>query len=793
MFSRLFCRTASPKKTQRLNLESLESRTNPAITATLNAGLLQITGSEQRDVVQIRLDGLGDQILVQDAAKVVATFPTTLVTELLVQTLGGNDSIQIDPRMIQPATLDGGSGNNVLRGGGGLTTLIGGSGIDKLFAGTGPTTFDQGPSKNHLFNVKPTDTALPSVNDSVVRALPVVTVPVAIQEVLTQAEVANIRQRAAAATASDDGIIVITDHNGSLLGLRIEGGVSPLITGNTANLVFAVDGALAKARTGAFFGNNQSPLTSRLVQFISQTTMPERVVASYPNALNPTLQGPGFVAPVGIAGHFPPKIKFTPQVDLFAIEYTNRDSILHPGPDGNKGTGDDILLPMRFNINPAFVPTGKALVSPESYGYISGLEPNAQARGLATLPGGIPIYKNGQMVGGIGVFYPGKTGLATEENSVLSNIYNPALPDRSYESEYVGFAALGGAGGFEIGDLAGIAPTPNIQASPIPLALARIDLVGITLDLFGPGGTQGPTNLVNFGKTLGVGNPNSGTNYPVTPNPAITLLNGTTVPEGWLVIPHDGVGISGDQVNQIIQNGIAQEARTRSALRVGANPTGRAPSSTPEKMVFAVCDLEGNVVGLYRTPDSTVFSLDVAVAKARNLAYYNNPAELQPIDQAPGVPAGVAFTSRTFRYLSLPRFPEGIDGAPAGPFSILNDGGTSAITGGQVGPRLANTDFVSVQGYSAFHPAANFRDPSNIANQNGVVFFPGASAVYAGQTLLGGLGVSGDGVDQDDVTTSQAILGYDPLESIRADNFRVFGIRIPYRKFNRNPEGGILG
>lgn len=147
MFSRLFCRTASLKKKQRLNLESLESRTNPAIIATLNAGLLQITGSEQRDVVQIRLDGLGDQILVQDAAKVVATFPTTLVTELLVQTLGGNDSIQIDPRMIQPATLDGGSGNNVLRGGGGPTTLIGGSGIDKLFAGTGPTAFDQGPSK----------------------------------------------------------------------------------------------------------------------------------------------------------------------------------------------------------------------------------------------------------------------------------------------------------------------------------------------------------------------------------------------------------------------------------------------------------------------------------------------------------------------------------------------------------------------------------------------------------------------------------------------------------------------
>ncbi len=774
-------------------MESLESRNNPAITISLHDGLLQVTGSAFRDVVQIGLDTLGNQILVQDAAKVVGTFPATMVSELLVQTLGGNDSIQVDPKLIQPATLDGGSGNNVLRGGGGTTTLIGGGGIDKLFAGTGPTAFNQGLSKNHLFHVKPTDTILPSLTDSVVKELPKVIVPVPIQEVLTQSEVANILDRAAAATASDDGIIAITDQNGTLLGLRIEGGVSPIITTNTANLVFAVDGALAKARTGAFFGDDQGPLTSRVIQFISQTTMPQRLVESYPNAINPTLQGPGFVAPVGIAGHFPPNIKFTPQVDLFAIEYTNRDSIVHPGPDGKKGTGDDILLPARFNIDPAYVPQGKQLVCPESYGYISGLAPNAQARGIATLPGGIPIYKNGQIVGGIGVFYPGKTGLATEENSALSNVHNPALPDRSYESEYVGFAALGGAGGFEIGDLAGIAPTPGIQASPIPLGLARIDLVGITLDLFGPGGTQGPTNLLNFGKTLGVGNPNSGRNFPVTTNPAVTLVSGAPNPEGWLVIPHDGVGISGSQVNQIIQQGINQATRTRSVLRVGANPTGRAPSNTPEKMVFAVCDREGNVVGLYQTPGATVFSLDVAVAKARNMAYYDNAAELQPIDQAPGIPAGVSFSSRTIRYLSLPRFPEGIDGQPAGPFSILNDGGTSLITGGQVGPRLANTDFVSIQGYSAFHPAANFRDATNIANQNGVVFFPGSSGIYSGQTLLGGLGISGDGVDQDDLTTTQAILGYDSPGALRADNYRVFGIRLPFHKYNRNPEGGIIG
>ncbi len=794
MIQSFFSRTTTKKPLgSTLNLESLEQRSLPAVTATLGAGILQVSGSPQRDVVQIRLDSSTNRILIQDAAKVVASFPAPAVSSLTVQTFAGNDSIQVDPKLNLPATLDGGTGNDVLRGGSGATTLFGGTGIDKLFAGSGPTSFNPGSAPTHLFNVKPTDTAVTIPGNTIVNTLPAVPSPSLVQEVLAQAEVASILKRASAATASNDAIIAIVDRNGVLLGLRVEAGVSPLITGNTNNLVFAVDGALAKARTGAFFGNNQSPLTSRTVQFISQTTMPQRTIDSNPSVTDPTLQGPGFVAPVGIAGHFPPNIKNTPQVDLFAIEYTNRDSIVHPGPDGQKGTGDDIILPSRFNINPAFIPPGQALAAPESYGYISGLEPNAQARGLATLPGGIPIYKNGQMVGGIGVFYPGKTGFATEENSALGTTYNPALPDRSFEAEYVAFAAVGGAGGFEIGSLGGIAPTPGIQASPIPLSLARIDLVGITLDLFGPGGTQGPTNLVNFGRTLGLGDPNSGTNLQVTTNPAVTLQNGKPVPEGWLVTPHDGVGITAAQVNQLIQDGIAQQSRTRSAIRVGSNPSGSSPSSTPAKMVFAVSDRDGNIVGLYRTPDSTVFSIDVAVAKARNLAYYNNPAELQPIDTAPGLTAGVAFTNRTIRYLSLPRYPEGVDGLPPGPFSILNDGGTSLSTGGQAGPRLPSTAFQSVQGYSAFHPAANFRDPTNIANQNGVVFFPGSSGVYSSSTLLGGYGVSGDGVDQDDVVTSQGILGYDPVNGLRADNYRVLGIRLPYRKFNRNPEGGIVG
>ena len=96
----------------------------------------------------------------------------------------------------------------------------------------------------------------------------------------------------------------------------------------------------------------------------------------------------------------------TPPVDLFDIEHTNRDSLLHPGLDGRRGTADDILLDYRFNIDPNNVPAGQEIEAPESYGRQSGLMPLAQSRGIATLPGGIPLYKNDCHVGGIGVFFP---------------------------------------------------------------------------------------------------------------------------------------------------------------------------------------------------------------------------------------------------------------------------------------------------------------------------------------------------------------------------------------------------
>jgi uncharacterized protein GlcG (DUF336 family) len=603
-------------------------------------------------------------------------------------------------------------------------------------------------------------------------------------QVLTTSDVQTLLERAAAATSLDDAIIAVVDRNGTILGVRVESGVSPQITDNTTNLVFAIDGAVSLARTGAYFANDTAPITSRTVQDISQTTNTERVVDSNPDVPDPggdsTVYGPGFVAPVGIKGHFPPGIQFTPQVDLFNIEGTNRDSLSN-------------LTGTRFNVPAQDIPPGGNLVAPESYGQVTGILPTAQSRGIATLPGGIPLYKkqpDGSYaeVGGIGVFFPGTTGYATAENSTLNTpaLRNKKEPDFSDIAEYMAFVAAGGslqAGVPFNGPVNGAPALPNFTEP-----FGRIDLVGITLNIFGRGGLQGIQSMLNFGAKFGTGSPNDGTDYPVDPQ-GDTLLPGQGVPYGWLVTPHAGGDLTAADVEAIVARGIASADQTRAQIRLPFNSTTR--------MVFAVSDENGNILGLYRMPDATYFSIGVAVAKARNVAYYDNPNLLQPADKIKGVPAGTALTARTFRYLSLPHFPEGIDINPPAPGSILTDGGVTKY-GTNKGAPLPAKDYTSLQGYADFNPNANFHDPNDPANQNGVVFFPGSAPLYKDEDdgtrpIVGGLGVSGDGVFQDDDVTAVAALAYAPPTRLRADMVKVRGVRLPMFKFNRNPHVPLNG
>ena len=97
-------------------------------------------------------------------------------------------------------------------------------------------------------------------------------------------------------------------------------------------------------------------------------------------------------------------------------------------------------------------------------------------------------------------------------------------------------------------------------------------------------------------------------------------------------------------------------------------------------------------------------------------------------------------------------------------------------------------------GFDAFNPQSNFRQQAFIQNQNGIVFFPGSAPLYRNAadlntgTLIGGFGISGDGVDQDDVVTfAGARFNGVPNGLLRADETLVRGIALPYQKFNRQP------
>ena len=105
--------------------------------------------------------------------------------------------------------------------------------------------------------------------------------PSSSNNLLTTTDVQALLQRAAAAVNRNDAIIAVVDRNGTILGVRVESGVSSQVTANPTNCVFAIDGAVSLARTGAYFGNNQAPLTSRTIGTPSRVSsargpMPDR-------------------------------------------------------------------------------------------------------------------------------------------------------------------------------------------------------------------------------------------------------------------------------------------------------------------------------------------------------------------------------------------------------------------------------------------------------------------------------------------------------------------------------------
>lgn len=463
-------------------------------------------------------------------------------------------------------------------------------------------------------------------------------------------DVAKVVEAAAASVNSDSMVIAVTNRQGNILAIYSKPAAPATSPANFGVQADTKEVAVALARTAGFFSNDQAPLSSRTVRFIS-----------------------------GI--HFPPGIAYTSNAPLYGIENTNR---------GCPFNADYIS-------GQAYPPARSIDGSQPGLGILTGKANLNDSDPTAVNPGGVPLFKQGVMVGGVGVagVPPDVAEFAAFSGAVGAGFgANPAPP---------GVVIIGGIA------------LPFVNQTTMPSGYAAGSADGTYI--LGPFNSPGPD------------------------------------PDGDLVAPRAGPlgGLTADEVQGIVNAAVAEANLTRAVIRL--------PIGSRARMVIAVSDLDGSIIALHRMPDATVFSIDVAVAKSRNVIFFSGPN--RTAGDLPGVPMGTAVTNRTIGFGAQPLYPPGVDGSTQGPFFSLYQ-------------------------FDTLHPCTQGSQTAN-PNQNGIVFFPGSLPLYKNGVLVGGLGVSGDGVDQDDFVTAAGAAGFDAPTNIQADQIIDQDVRLPYLKFPQNP------
>jgi uncharacterized protein GlcG (DUF336 family) len=193
-------------------------------------------------------------------------------------------------------------------------------------------------------------------------------------------------------------------------------------------------------------------------------------------------------------------------------------------------------------------------------------------------------------------------------------------------------------------------------------------------------------------------------------------------------------------------------------------------------MTISLVDTHGAVLGIVRGPDAPVFGTDVSLQKARTAAFFSNPRAASDLAANASPHVGTflgkartffgnsniftgqhAWTTRAISNISRPYFPDGEIGRPPGPFSPDINGFNPFSTGLQsaliAGNITTHVGFLLGSNPDTPTRCTTTPDVSTGQNrlQNGIQIFPGSVPVYRGSTLVGAIGVSGDGIDQDDM------------------------------------------
>ena len=553
-------------------------------------------------------------------------------------------------------------------------------------------------------------------------------------QILTADDVRAVLTTAATALADDTLAAAVVDRTGNILGVYARRGAAAVTP----------DVAVSLARTGAMFSHDQAPLSSRTVRFIS-----------------------------GI--HFPPGVRNTPSAALYGVENINRgctvdvqgDTVFNqpfPRPKSIAGVFGDGAGATPLPCDPADtrgcarggpilddegrplasvgITTGKADVFDSGQDRLDAVPVN---------PGGIPIYRGGKVVGGVGV-----AGVTPEF------------------AEFAATLAAAGSG-------------RDLDFSEPLGAPGAVFIDGLRLPFFG-----GCTNVACIRRSLRTrpagsapGALSSGT-FPVQPR------DGLQAPENYVLGPRASSvpgGLSLEEVRRLVDQSVAVAGRTRAMIRL--------PLNQPARMTIGISDETGAILALFRMPDGTVFSSDVAMTKARNAYYFSTREGYDVLREvaangshdrytwSPEPPAGKgwALTARTISFAGQPLFPPGID---------LEEPLERENSEPQHGPWFDLFVYDSKNPCTE-GPGASRGGNRRYLNQSGIVWFPGSVPLYRGDRVIGGLGISGDGVEQDDYVALLGSEGFHPPDALRVDNSVMTdakgrAVRMPYLKLPRNPE-----
>lgn len=381
--------------------------------------------------------------------------------------------------------------------------------------------------------------------------------------------------------------------------------------------------------------------------------------------------------------------------------------------------------------------------------------------GLSADPGGLPIYKNGEPAGGIGI----------EGDDIYTVDRTPTDQDQPFEE----LIAASGVRGYEApalirGDnilVDGIRlPYSNVTNPPTPTTIPFGSLPGAPVVIF-PGG-MAPTSEFISAVVGGIAGEISPRFFP--------FIAGTT--------PASPAALTAVEVDGVISRAAQQANITRAAIR--------QPLGSNARVTIAVVDAAGTVLGIFRQKDAPVFGFDVAVQKARTAAFFSNAsAEAllrgagfgSYVDRAAadGLSLGgaTAFSDRAIGFLHRPFFPDGIDNTSAGPFSTSIPAWSPFNVGLQLD--LVKTNFLLALGGTPTPCTAIPNLP------NGIQIFAGSVPLYKNGVLVGAIGISGDGIDQDDLIGAAGANGVSPPPGVRSDQIFVRSVRLPFLKFPRSP------